>query len=41
MHWDTMIHFIMGTSENFKVGAFVSVTGTLKGMTMTGAKLNV
>lgn len=41
VHWDAMTHFTMGTSKNIKVGALVSVTGTLKGMTITGAKLDV
>jgi hypothetical protein len=36
-----MTHFTMGTAKNIKVGALVSVTGTLKGMIMTGTKLDV
>jgi hypothetical protein len=41
VHWDAMTHFIMGTSKNLKVGALVTVTGTLKGMIITGTKLDV
>jgi hypothetical protein len=41
VHWDAMTDFTMGTLKNIKVGALVSVTGTLKGMTITGTKLNV
>jgi hypothetical protein len=41
VHWDAMTHFTMGTSKNIKVGALVSVTGTLKGMIITGTKLDV
>jgi hypothetical protein len=40
VHWDAMTHFIMGTSKNLKVGAAVAVTGTLKGMIITGTKLS-
>lgn len=39
--WDAMTHFTMGTAKNIKVGALVSVTGTLKGMIITGTKLDV
>lgn len=41
VHWDAMTHFTMGNSKNIKVGALASVTGTLKGMTITGTKLDV
>ena len=41
VHWDAMTHFVMGSSKNIKVGALVSVTGTLKGMIITGTKLDV
>ncbi len=41
VHWDAMTHFVMGTSKNIKVGALVTVTGTLKGMIITGTKLDV
>jgi hypothetical protein len=41
VHWDAMTHFTMGTSKNLKVGALVAVTGTLKGMTITGTTLDV
>jgi hypothetical protein len=41
VHWDAMTHFTMGTSKNLKAGALVAVTGTLKGMIITGTKLNV
>jgi hypothetical protein len=41
VHWDAMTHFIMGTAKNIKVGALVTVTGTVKGMIITGTKLSV
>jgi hypothetical protein len=41
VHWDAMTHFTMGTAKNIKVGALVAVTGTLKGMIITGTKLDV
>ena len=41
VHWDAMTHFTMGTSKNIKDGALVAVTGTLKGMIITGTKLDV
>jgi hypothetical protein len=41
VHWDAMTHFTMGTAKNIKVGALVTVTGTLKGMTIAGTKLDV
>jgi hypothetical protein len=41
VHWDAMTHFTMGTSKNLKTGALVAVTGTLKGMIITGTTLDV
>ncbi len=41
VHWDAMTHFTMGTAKNLKVGALVAVTGTLKGMIITGTTLDV
>ena len=41
VHWDAMTHFVMGTAKNIKVGALVTVTGTVKGMIITGTKLHV
>jgi len=41
VHWDAMTHFTMGTAKNLKVGALVTVTGTLKGMIITGTTLDV
>ena len=41
VHWDAMTHFTMGTAKNIRVGALVTVTGTLKGMTITGTKFDV
>ncbi len=41
VHWDAMTHFVMGTAKNIKVGAPVTVTGTVKGMIITGTKIDV
>jgi len=41
VHWDAMTHFTMGTAKNIKVAPLVTVTGTLKGMTIAGTKLDV
>jgi len=41
VRWDAMTHFTMGSAKNIKVGALVSVTGTLKGATITGTTLDV
>ncbi|HVB50350.1 MAG TPA: hypothetical protein VND89_01220 [Acidimicrobiales bacterium] len=41
VHWDAMTHFTMGTAKNIKVRALVTVTGTLKGTTVTGTKFDV
>jgi hypothetical protein len=41
VHWNAMTHFNMGTAKNIKVGALVTVTGTVKGMIITGTKIDV
>jgi hypothetical protein len=41
VHWNHMTHFTMGTAKNIKIGALVTVTGTAKGMIITGTKLDV
>jgi hypothetical protein len=41
VHWNAMTHFTMGTAKNIKVGALVTVIGTVKGMIITGTKLDV
>jgi hypothetical protein len=41
VHWDAMTHFTMGTAKNIKVGALVTVTGTVKGMIITATTLDV
>jgi len=41
VHWDAMTHFVMGTAKDIKVGALVTVTGTVKVMIITGTKLDV
>jgi DNA polymerase-3 subunit alpha len=38
---DSMTHWVMGTAKNIKVGALVTVTGTLSGKTIAAAKLSV
>jgi hypothetical protein len=40
VHYDSMTHWVMGTSKNIKVGAPVTVTGTLSGKTIAAAKLS-
>jgi len=35
-----MTHCVMGTAKNIKVGALVTVTGTLSGKTIAAAKLS-
>ncbi len=40
VHYDSMTHWVMGTAKNIKVGALVTVTGTLKGTTITAGKLS-
>ena len=41
VHYDSMTHWVMGTAKNIKVGALVTVTGTLSGKTIAAAKLSV
>ena len=40
VHYDAMTHWVMGTAKNIKVGALVTVTGTLSGTTIAAAKLS-
>ena len=40
VHYDAMTHWVMGTAKNIKVGALVTVTGTLSGKTIAAAKLS-
>ena len=40
VHYDSMTHWVMGTKKDIKVGALVTVTGTLKGSTITATKLS-
>ncbi len=40
VHYDSMTHWVMGTAKNIKVGARVTVTGTLTGKTIAAAKLS-
>jgi len=40
VHYDSMTHWVMGTAKNIKVGALVTVTGTLSGKTITAGKLS-
>ncbi|HTT59508.1 MAG TPA: hypothetical protein VMF33_05620 [Acidimicrobiales bacterium] len=40
VHYDSMTHWVMGTAKDIKVGALVTVTGTLKGTTITAGKLS-
>jgi hypothetical protein len=40
VHYDSMTHWVMGTAKNIKVGALVTVTGTLSGKTIAAAKLS-
>jgi hypothetical protein len=40
VHYDSMTHWVMGTAKNIKVGALVTVTGTLSGTTIAAAKLS-
>jgi hypothetical protein len=40
VHYDSMTHWVMGTAKNIKVGALVTVTGTLSGKTIAAAKLD-
>ena len=40
VHYGAMTKFEMGSKKNIKVGALVSVTGSLKGMTISATKLS-
>jgi hypothetical protein len=40
VHYDSMTHWVMGSAKNIKVGALVTVTGTLSGKTIAAAKLS-
>ena len=40
VHYDAMTKFEMGSKKNIKVGALVTVTGTLKSMTISATKLS-
>jgi hypothetical protein len=41
VHYDAMTKFEMGTKKNIKVGALVTVTGTLTHTTISATKLSV
>ncbi len=40
VHYDSMTHWLMGNAKDIKVGALVTVTGTLSGMTISAARLS-
>jgi hypothetical protein len=40
VHYDAMTHWVMGTKKNLKVGALVTVTGTLTHSTIAATKLS-
>src|ERR1019366_9567875 len=40
VHFKPMTHWVMGSKKNLKVGALVSVTGTLTHSTIAAAKLS-
>ncbi|HEV3267479.1 MAG TPA: hypothetical protein VGZ68_03680 [Acidimicrobiales bacterium] len=40
VHYDAMTHWVMGTKKNLKVGALVTVTGTLTHSTIAAATLS-
>lgn len=40
VHYNAMTKFEMGSKKNIKVGALVTVTGTLKSMTISATKLS-
>ncbi|MGC2486122.1 MAG: hypothetical protein WA359_07760 [Acidimicrobiales bacterium] len=40
VHYDSMTHWVMGKAKDIKVGALVTVTGTLSGKTIAAAKLS-
>ncbi len=41
VHYDAMTTITMGTRKDIKVGALISVTGTLKGATITASALDL
>lgn len=41
VHYDAMTKITMGTRKDIKVGGLISVTGTLKGMTITATALDL
>jgi hypothetical protein len=40
VHYDAMTHWVMGSKKNLRVGALVTVTGTLTHSTIAAAKLS-
>jgi hypothetical protein len=40
VHYDAMTHWVMGSKKNLKVGALVTVTGTLTHSIIAAAKLS-
>lgn len=40
VHYDAMTHWTMGSKKDLKVGALVTVTGTLSGTTISATKLS-
>lgn len=40
VHYDAMTHWVMGTRKDITIGRLVTVTGTLKGSTITATKLS-
>lgn len=41
VHYDSMTKFTMGSRKDIKVGALITVKGTLKGMTITATSLDL
>ncbi len=41
VHYDSMTHWTMGTKKDLKAGAMVSVTGSVKGMTIAATTLSL
>lgn len=41
VHYDSMTHWTMGSKKDLKVGAMVSVKGTVKGMIITATSLSL
>lgn len=41
VHYDAMTKFTMGTRKDVKVGGLISVTGALKGPTITAASIDL